>query len=237
MFPIESTEGMIKAFKNIIFVLDYVQKNGCSEDTIDKIIENDICPMTREIKDKYDFFIAGTIMVVCSTVDDFSNEDELMDLVYETIGKFICLLEEARKLFDSDLKENNPVNDKEDIQGIDVSRLESGVVVKNYKEMCEILEEDICEGNSKKAQLKEWTRYFAWEKKGQKFIILDIYDEPLPKDDGRQNKNIYVQYIQVILMKILSKQRNTKEPFYITTNQMWKLLGMINDNYKNGVSQ
>ena len=69
MFPIESTEGMIKAFKNIIFVLDYVQKNGCSEDTIDKIIENDICPMTREIKDKYDFFIAGTIMVVCSTVD------------------------------------------------------------------------------------------------------------------------------------------------------------------------
>lgn len=224
---------MIKAFKNIIFVLDYVQKNGCSEDTIDKIIENDICPMTREIKDKYDFFIAGTIMVVCSTVDDFSNEDELMDLVYETIGKFICLLEEARKLFDSDLKENNPVNDKEDIQGIDVSRLESGVVVKNYKEMCEILEEDICEGNSKKAQLKEWTRYFAWEKKGQKFIILDIYDEPLPKDDGRQNKNIYVQYIQVILMKILSKQRNTKEPFYITTNQMWKLLGMINDNYKN----
>lgn len=233
MFPIESTEGMIKAFKNIIFVLDYVQKNGCSEDTIDKIIENDICPMTREIKDKYDFFIAGTIMVVCSTVDDFSNEDELMDLVYEIIGKFICLLEEARKLFDSDLKENNPVNDKEDIQGIDVNRLESGVVVKNYKEMCEILEEDICEGNSKKAQLKEWTRYFAWEKKGQKFIILDIYDEPLPKDDGRQNKNIYVQYIQVILMKILSKQRNTKEPFYITTNQMWKLLGMINDNYKN----
>lgn len=89
------------------------------------------------------------------------------------------------------------------------------------------------EGNSKKAQLKEWARYFLWEKKGQKFIILDIYDEPLPKEDGRQDKNIYVQYIQVILMKILAKQRDSKAPFYITTNQLWKLLGMINNNYKN----
>ena len=99
--------------------------------------------------------------------------------------------------------------------------------------MCRILNEQVCGGDSKKAQLKEWARYFLWEKRGQKFIILDIYDEPLPKDDGRQNKNIYVQYIEVILMKILSKQKHTKEPFYITTNQLWKLLGMINNNYKN----
>ena len=99
--------------------------------------------------------------------------------------------------------------------------------------LCRILNEQVCEGNSKKAQLKEWARYFLWEKKGQKFIILDIYDEPLPKDDGRQDKNIYVQYIQVILMKILAKQRDSKEPFYITTNQLWKLLGMINNHYKN----
>ena len=232
VFPIESTEGMITTFKNIIFILDYVQKNKCSKDTIDKIIENDIHPITSGIKDEYDFFIAGTIMALCSTVDDFSNEKELMGLVQEIIGKFICLLEESWKLFDYDAKEDNSINDKENTQEIDTSRLESGMVVRNYKEMCEMLNGEICDGNSKKAQLKEWSRYFAWEKKGQKFIILDIYDEPLPKDDGRQNKNIYVQYIQVILMKILSKQKNTKEPFYITTNQLWRLLGMINNNLK-----
>ena len=185
------------------------------------------------IRGEFDFFIAGTIMALCATVDDYSDPDRLMGLVKEITGKFICLLEEAWKLFDSDSKEDKSVNDNENKQGIDISRLESGIVVKNYKEMCEILDEDICGGDSKKAQLKEWARYFAWEKKGQKFIILDIYDEPLPKDDGRQNKNIYVQYIQVILMKILSKQRNTKDPFYITTNQLWRLLGMINNNYKN----
>lgn len=235
MLPIESTEGMITAFKNIIFILDYVQKNKCSKNTIDMIIENDICPITKEIRDEFDFFLAGTIMAMCSSVDDFSNSDELMGLVKEITGKFLCLLKAAWKLFDSDSNENKSVsvNDKENTQRIDISRIESGIVVKNYKEMCETLGEEICEGNSKKAQLKEWSRYFAWEKKGQKFIVLDIYDEPLPKDDGRQNKNIYVKYIQVILMKILSKQKNTKEPFYITTNQLWKLLGMINDNYKN----
>lgn len=235
VLPIESTDGMITAFKNVIFLLDYVQKTGCNENTIDKIIENDVRPIMNGIKDEYDFFIAGTIMAMCSATDDFSNSDELMGLVKEITGKFICLLEEAWKLFDSDSNEDKSVSidDKENIQRIDISRLESGMVAKNYKEMCETLGEEICEGNSKKAQLKEWSRYFAWEKKGQKFIVLDIYDEPLPKDDGRQNKNIYVKYIQVILMKILSKQKNTKEPFYITTNQLWKLLGMINDNYKN----
>lgn len=233
VLPIESTQGMITAFRNVIFLLDYVQKKRCSRDTIDKIIENDIRPITSGIRDEYDFFIASTILVLCTTVDDYSDSDELMGLVKEIIGKFIYMLEMAWKCLDSDSKESVLTNDKGDIQGIDISRLESGMVAKNYKELCEILDEEICEGNSKKAQLKEWSRYFAWEKKGQKFIILDIYDEPLPKDDGRQNKNIYVQYIEVILMKILSKQKNTKDPFYITTNQMWKLLGMINDNYKN----
>lgn len=232
VFPINSTQGILSVLKNAIYILGYGQSNKCNEDTIDKIIENDIRPVVKELRDEFDFFIAGTIMAMC-TVDDFSDPDRLMGLVKEITGKFICLLEEAWKLFDTDSKEDKSVNDKKNTQGIDLSRLESGIVVKNYKEMCETLGEEICEGNSKKAQLKEWARYFAWEKKGQKFIILDIYDEPLPKDDGRQNKNIYVQYIQVILMKILSKQKNTKDPFYITTNQLWKLLGMINNNYKN----
>ena len=230
--PIEGTQGMISLFEKIISVLGYVQKNGCNS-AIGQIIENDIRPMVSGLPNEYDFFVAATIIVMCSIVDDFSDSDGLMKLIKEIIGQFIGLLEAALNQFDYDSKEDNPINDKEDTQRLDVSKLESGMVVKNYKEMCEMLDEEITDGNSKKAQLKEWSRYFVWEKKGQKFIVLDIYDEPLPKDDGRQNKNIYVQYIQVILMKILSKQKNTKEPFYITTNQLWKLLGMINNNYKN----
>lgn len=231
-FPINSTQGILSVLKNAIFLLGYGQRNSCNEETIDKIIEIDIRPVVSELKDEFDFFIAGTIMAMCGSENDFSDPDELMGLVKDIIGKFICLLEMAWEYLESDSKESI-LDQKEDINGLDVSNLESGMVVKNYREMCELLEEEISDGNSKKAQLKEWERYFLWEKKGQKFIILDIYDEPLPKDDGRQNKNLYVQYIEVILMKILSKQKNTKDLFYITTNQMWKLLGMINNNYKN----
>lgn len=230
LLPVESTQGLISLYGNIISVLGFVQKNECNRGTIDKIIENDVRPMVSGLSNEYDFFIAATIIIVCSMVDDFSDHYGLMQLVKEIIGQFIGLLEIALNQFDS---ENDSQNTKESILGIDTSGLELGMVVKNYKEMCRILNEQVCGGDSKKAQLKEWARYFLWEKRGQKFIILDIYDEPLPKDDGRQNKNIYVQYIEVILMKILSKQKNTKEPFYITTNQLWKLLGMINNNYKN----
>ena len=228
--PVESTQGLISLYENIISVLGYVQKNECNRDTTDKIIENDVRSMVSGLSNEYDFFIAATIIIMCSMVDDFSDPDGVMKLVKEIIGQFIGLLEMALRKFDS---ESDSQNTDRSIFGIDTSGLELGMVVKNYKEMCRILNEQVCEGDSKKAQLKEWARYFLWEKKGQKFIILDIYDEPLPKDDGRQNKNIYVQYIEVILMKILSKQKNTKEPFYITTNQLWKLLGMINNNYKN----
>ncbi len=227
--PINSTQGILSVLKNAIFLLGYEQSNNCNKDTIDKIIENDIQPIVVGLKDEFDFFIAGTIMAVCDSVDDFSDSDELMGLVKEITGRFICLLEAAVEYVDSESDNQN----NEALYDIDTSGLELGMVVKNYREMCRNLNEQICGGDSKKAQLKEWARYFLWEKKGQKFIILDIYDEPLPKEDGRRNKNIYVQYIEVILMKILAKQRNYKEPFYITTNQLWKLLGMINNNYKN----
>ena len=230
VLPIESTKGMILVFENIAFLLGYVQENKCNKECIDKIIENDIRSMVGGLEDGYDFFISATIIIMCSTVDDFSDSDGLMKLIKEIMGQYIGLLEMALKQFDS---VSNNQNTSESIDGIDISNLDLGMVVKNYREMCRILGEEICDGNSKKAQLKEWARYFLWEKKGQKFIILDIYDNPLSKEDGRANKNIYVQYIGVILTKILSKQKNSKDPFYITTNQLWKLLGMINDNYKN----
>ncbi len=230
MFPIESTEGMIKAFKNIIFVLDYVQKNGCSKDTIDKIIENDICPMTREIKDKYEFFIAGTIMAVCSTVDDFSDEKELMGLVHEIIGKFIYMYEMAWKWLDSD-SVSNSANEDISIYEIDTSTLVIGMVIKNYKELCTILNEETKTGKAKQLQLKNWKRYFDWEKDGQKFIIVDVYDTPLPKEDLRKkgNNSIYKNYIELILLQYLSKQEGYRKTF---TKRNWlELLGMINSKY------
>lgn len=230
ILPIESTDGMITAFKNVIFLLDYVQKTGCNEDTIDMIIENDIRPITSGIRDEYDFFIAGTIMALCTTVDDFSNEKELMRLVREIIGKFIYMLEMAWKWLDSG-SISNGVYEKDPIYTIDTSALVIGMIIKNYKELCTILNEEIKTGKAKQLQLKNWKRYFDWEKDGQKFIIVDIYNTPLPKEDLRRkgNNSIYKDYIELILLQYLSKQEGYRKTF---TKRNWlELLGMINSKY------
>lgn len=167
VLPIESTEGMITAFKNVIFLLDYVQRRGCSKDTIDKIIENDINPVTNGIRDEYDFFIASTIMALCTTVDDYSDPDELMGLVKEITGKFICMLKLAARQLDS--VSDNASEDSLTYE-VNTSKLVIGMVIKNYKEMCQLFDEEVKTGEAKKSQLKNWKRYFDWEKDGKRLI-------------------------------------------------------------------
>ena len=58
-----------------------------------------------------------------------------------------------------------------------------GEIIKNYKEMCSLLEEKIRDGNAKKSQLNRWKKYFSWEKKGHKFIITKILNRSYPARD------------------------------------------------------
>ncbi len=227
--PINSTQGILSVLKNVIFLLGYGQNNNCNEETIDKIIENDIRPVVKDLKDEFDFFIAGTIMAICDIVDDFSDLDELMRLVKEITGKFICLLEEAVNYVDSE--NDNDTNHDDSEWKIDISKLVIGMVIKNYRELCRILNEEATTGKAKQLQLKNWKRYFDWEKDGQKFIIVDIYDTPLPKEDLRRkgNNSIYKNYIELILLQYLSKQEGYRKTF---TKRNWlELLGMINSKY------
>ncbi len=240
LLPVESTQGLISLFENIISVLGYVQQNECDKDTIDQIIENEICPMVSNLSDENDFFIAGTIMALCSMVNDFSNEKELMELVQEIIGKFILLLEEAWKIFVFESEEDNGNNtQKANLvveHEVDTTNIEEGLLLpKGYRELCALLHENPLKSGSNpyKAQLKRWARYFKMEKgRGRSLVILDIYDEPLPVDDGRKNgnRNIYLKYIETILLKYIYYRQG--QVCYTTRNQLWLLLGMINNNYK-----
>ena len=51
-----------------------------------------------------------------------------------------------------------------------------------YKKLCEILKEPCKTGNAKPTQLKDWQRYFDYEKYGTKFTVYEIYDTPLDKE-------------------------------------------------------
>lgn len=121
--------------------------------------------------------------------------------------------------------------EKTKLTGIDTSGLSVGMVVRNYKQLCEILSQSIKSGKSRKLQLEEFRRYFDWEKAGQKFIITDIYDTPLEKEDKRKfgNNSIYVRYIEVILLKYLSQQTGYTRT--LTKRKWWELLGIVNSKY------
>ena len=91
---------------------------------------------------------------------------------------------------------------------MDISSLEVGQIIKNYKVLCEILEITPSAGNTKKAQFKELERYINYEKQGQKFIVKEIYNEikekvdmrsVIKEDDKRHdgNNNIYGEDIKV----------------------------------------
>lgn len=105
------------------------------------------------------------------------------------------------------------------------------MVVKNYKAMCELLGEKEKNGHSKESQLKKWQSRFHWIKDGHKFIIKEIYDEPLPIEDGRSEGNnaIYVRLIEWLIAKDLVKREGYTHT--LTRKRWWKLLGMVNSRY------
>jgi len=105
-------------------------------------------------------------------------------------------------------------------------------IIKNCKEFCKILnQEPKTNTNSKKAFEKEISRYLLFEKDKQKYIIIEIYNEPLPKDDKRSlgNNSIYVQHIEILLLNYLSKQQGFKTT--LTLKNLFLLMGMINNEY------
>lgn len=103
-------------------------------------------------------------------------------------------------------------------------------VVKNYKVMCDLLDEEISAGDSKKAQINRWKRYFDFHRDGQHYVIDEIYDEPFTTDDARKRREgLYVKYIELLLLEFLSRQQDYKVT--VGNKEMYRILGMTNDRY------
>jgi len=112
-------------------------------------------------------------------------------------------------------------------------QLEVGQVVKNYKEMCAILEQEVVSGKSKQLQIKDWERYIRYSKQGHKFIIDEVYDLEIEKVETRGRKSIYGDAIQLLLLDLLG-YKNGK--ITISKSKLMKALGITNENYSLGNS-
>lgn len=83
---------------------------------------------------------------------------------------------------------NNKSNSNLDILGI----LDLGQEIKNYRELCSLLNLDVKDGNSKIAQMKEIARFYKLRQIKYGFIVEEVYSNPLPKEDGRVNNGGHI---------------------------------------------
>lgn len=123
---------------------------------------------------------------------------------------------------------------------IDTSQLVIGGIVKDYKALCELLNEPILSGKAKQLQLKNWQRFFDFQKLeySNSYIILDIYDKPLDKASTKYKNSAFVNELKVLLLNLLSKQEvNNKGNiiFHTTFTKLSKSLGIVNQFYFNNM--
>ncbi|MDM5306320.1 hypothetical protein [Peribacillus frigoritolerans] len=117
---------------------------------------------------------------------------------------------------------------------INTRNLSEGEIFKNYKALCEALNEKVKTGYSKQAQLKEWEGYFTYLKDKNKFIILKILDDPIVKVEqrGGNNKLAHADKMDEMLTYILSKQEDGE--LLMTINRLLLEMKMINENFTYG---
>lgn len=109
--------------------------------------------------------------------------------------------------------------------------LEVGMVIKNYKVMCELLGEEEKRGKGKKYQVDNWKRYFDFTKEGQKLIITEVYDEPFATPElHRRREGVYTKYIECLLMSIIADKAENGE-LIMPKNRLYYELGMVNERY------
>lgn len=114
---------------------------------------------------------------------------------------------------------------------MNIKNLTEGMEIKNYKELCNILEIKVSDGNSKKKQLKDLERYCKFRKEGRKFIIEQIYEE----EKAKIYPSVYMEFIGNILIDYLYKNlSNPGDRKILTIGKMIEIVGLANENYEIG---
>ena len=110
------------------------------------------------------------------------------------------------------------------------------MVLKSYRELCEVLEMKVQSSDSKNAQLKELGRYCKFHKDKYKFIIDEIYENPLPAIENRRN-DVYGEHIEKLILHSLTKcKMDEYTALTLSRGGLFLLLHMVNRNYDIGRS-
>ena len=119
---------------------------------------------------------------------------------------------------------------------MDISKLEAGMRVKNYKALCELLGIKVKTGEAKKNHLLDFSRYVEYKKDGNSFMIIKILPTPEANIDKRTVKgkvgynNKYSADIQPMIINLLAAKESGQ--VFLPANQMFAMIDMVNVNFK-----
>src|SRR5690606_37425129 len=92
------------------------------------------------------------------------------------------------------------------------------------------LEIDIKQGKAKQYQIKDIERYVIMSKSGHSIKIEQVFDEPMPKLDGRGKDSVYGMLLQLVFTDYFL--RMNVNHVIITRNNILEATNMLNSNYK-----
>ena len=105
---------------------------------------------------------------------------------------------------------------------MNLEKLSVGLRVPNYRKLCALLEEPVEAGNSKEAQLRKWSQFFAYRREKNAYIITEVYTAPKPADDQRMK---YAHNLVPLLCQSLAWFGTREQSF----SSWYIALGMVNE--------
>jgi hypothetical protein len=117
---------------------------------------------------------------------------------------------------------------------MNINSLKKGQIIKNYKELCTILDWSVSSGGSKRSQFKELDMFCTYHKEGNKFIIDEIFEELKEKQDNRKNnKGKSADYIDDIELRLLGEflTKGRDNNLTIGKSVLLRDVGLVNSNY------
>lgn len=112
----------------------------------------------------------------------------------------------------------------------EISILKEKKEFKNYRDLCNHLNWEISEGNSKKKQLKELDLICRYSKNGNKFIIEEVYEDRADAEFKKACRVKYMDNLENIIMGYLLFRGDGRK-CVASKNYFMKEVGLINNNF------
>jgi hypothetical protein len=112
-----------------------------------------------------------------------------------------------------------------------LNNIHIGMFIRNYRELCYLLEQPVKNGTAKVSQLKQFAQQLDLAKNGNSFIILDIYNKIIPKERKITESTMIKSYL---VMEDLVKDIDYSKDIsitYRTQKDLQLLLGICNESF------